>query len=298
MARIEKLVTNGLQVAQSAIQKSGSTLSTAKKPIEAGSEKLTGALNGLASTNSALIKNPLSNIKDLSLLNGEKTKIDIHCLDKARNKQKFQFLFDADNSSVIPLQGHKSGLGVLCPEIPDYPVQEAWYKLRYFLRDLQYNGGKFSEDAKSVLQELGIKEDDIMTRIANNLSKQENFISNLKPSKDDCILYRIMNVQCANDKFKELLYSLNPGEKFIDFAPIHATGDPRYMSQMSEYFPVEKQDIFRIRTPKGSKLVSGKPVEDGITEVIFPSKSVFKFLGRNNFDGMNLWDFAYTLPKS
>lgn len=73
MAGIEKLVTNGLQVAQSAIQKSGGVLSAATKPIEAGSEKLTGALNGLAVSNSALVKK--SSIPELvdetiELLNG------------------------------------------------------------------------------------------------------------------------------------------------------------------------------------------------------------------------------------
>ncbi len=73
MAGIEKLVTNGLQVAQSAIQKSGGVLSAATKPIEAGSEKLTNALDGLAASNSALIKK--SSIPELvdetiELLNG------------------------------------------------------------------------------------------------------------------------------------------------------------------------------------------------------------------------------------
>ena len=56
MASIEKLATNGLKVEQSAIQKSGSIISAATKPIEKGSEKLTGTLKGLAAGNYALVK--------------------------------------------------------------------------------------------------------------------------------------------------------------------------------------------------------------------------------------------------
>lgn len=56
MAGIEKIVTDGSKVAQFAIQKSGSVLSAATKPIKADSEKLTGALSGLATSNSALVK--------------------------------------------------------------------------------------------------------------------------------------------------------------------------------------------------------------------------------------------------
>ncbi len=297
MSGIEKIVNNCTQLASQAIQKTGSIIQSGTKPIEAGSEKLARTLDGIATTNTALIKKKSAlDIKDFSLLNGDKTKIFIHSKDKAGNTNKIPFLFDIDNSGAIPIQGHKSGLGVRCPEISDYPIQEAWYKLSYFLRDLQYNGGKFSDEVKSLLDGLGIKEEEMMARIAENLKKQNKLVSNLKPSEGECILYRF--ISSIPENFKNFLDGLNPGDtKIMDYAPIHTTGDVKFVEQMSECFPNEVTNMIRIKTPKGSKLISGKPVEDGGTEVIFPSKSVFKFLGKQISDGLNLWDFEYILPN-
>ncbi|MBR1617064.1 hypothetical protein IJ670_02825 [bacterium] len=59
MAGIEKLVTNGIQVASTALQKSNGLIQSATKPIEAGSEKLTETLSALATSNSALVKKTL-----------------------------------------------------------------------------------------------------------------------------------------------------------------------------------------------------------------------------------------------
>ena len=217
-------------------------------------------------------------------------------------ERKFSYFFDADNSSVIPMQGHKSGLGVLCPEIPDFPIQEAWYKLRYFLRDLQYNSGKFSEEAKEALLDSGIKEEDMLERIKTNLITQEKITASLMPSSDDCFLYRRIafpewDVQAM--EFKQVLDNLKIGDtKILDYAPIHTTGDIKFMETLSNVIPGGELNLLRIKTPKGSKLTSGKPVKDGITEVIFPSKSEFKFLGKKSPDGLNLWDFEYVLPKN
>lgn len=51
MAGIEKLVTNGIQIASQAIKKTGGVIQGATKPIEAGSEKIKNSLNCLAITN-------------------------------------------------------------------------------------------------------------------------------------------------------------------------------------------------------------------------------------------------------
>ena len=165
MAGIEKLITNGTQTASHVIQKIGNATSGVTK--EMGTEKLTKTLDGIAATNSALIKNSLSDTRVRT----------VFCImDKTGNTKKIPSFFDADNSKAIPLQGHKSGLGLACPEIPDYPIQEAWYKLRLFLRDLQHNNGTFSDETKNLLCDLDIKEDDIMKRIADNLEKQKQYL--------------------------------------------------------------------------------------------------------------------------
>ena len=48
MAGIEKLVTNGIQAASCAIQKSDGVIQNATKPVEACTEKLTSSLNQIS----------------------------------------------------------------------------------------------------------------------------------------------------------------------------------------------------------------------------------------------------------
>ena len=54
MARIEKIAANGINIASSAIQKSNNKLQKAK--LEGDVDKLTDALNGLAASNSVLLR--------------------------------------------------------------------------------------------------------------------------------------------------------------------------------------------------------------------------------------------------
>ena len=113
MAGVEKLITNGIQTASHVIQKIGNATSGVTK--EMGTEKLTKTLDGIAATNSALIKNSLSDTRDFSLLSGKRIRTVFCIKDKTGNTKKIPSFFDADNSKAIPLQGHKSGLGLVCP---------------------------------------------------------------------------------------------------------------------------------------------------------------------------------------
>ena len=95
----------------------------------------------------------------------------------------------------------------------------------------------------------------------------------------------------------KLLSSLKVGDKTVlDWSPVHAAGDPKFLSQMSRILPLENHTIFRIKTPKGSKLIHGG-AENLTKEMIFPSKAEFKLLDRNKYDSVDLWDFEYVLAK-
>ena len=67
MVGIEKIVANSIQVASQAIHKSGGIIQSTTKPIENGSEKLTGALSGLATNNSTLA-NKTSTSQQLAIM--------------------------------------------------------------------------------------------------------------------------------------------------------------------------------------------------------------------------------------
>ena len=296
MARIEKIAANGINIASSAIQKSDNKLQKVK--FEGDANKLTDALNGLASSNSILIKkDSLLGVNDIALLKGDKTKINIYSADKSDNIRRIPFYFDADNSKAIPEQGY------MCSN----PIQEAYlykrtdkgrYNLAMFLRDMQYNNGKLSKRAIKAIKELGLDENELLQKINDNLTTQKKALEKLQPSTDDCILYRFLNLNYERknlDDFIKLLSSLKVGDKTVlDWSPVHAAGDPKFLSQMSRILPLENHTIFRIKTPKGSKLIHGGA--DNLTkEMIFPSKAEFKLLDRNKFDSVDLWDFEYVL---
>jgi len=294
MAGVEKLLINGLQSIPKATQKAANTLQETIS-LKAGSE-LTNALDCLATTNSILIKNNLMpNIKDVSLLNGEKTKVNIHITDKTGMERILPFLFDSDNSNVLPMQGHFCG----------NPIQEAYIsgkniRIAPFLRDMQYNNGEFSQEAIEIMEEIGISKNKLLQIINENLTQQEKALQEMQPSAKDCILYRYLDLTFDDEKFKKfkkLLSDLQIGdETILDWSPMYAAGDPNFLTDVTINMPLEEHTIFRILTPKGSKLVHGG-VEDVAKEMIFPSKSKFKLLAKHNYQGLNLWDFKYIPPN-
>ncbi len=168
-----------------------------------GSE-LTSALDCLATTNSILVKNnSIPNIKDVSLLNGEKTKANIHIMDKTGIERILPFLFDSDKSSVLPIQGHFCG----------NPIQETFIygkniRIAPFLRDMQYNNGELSQEAIEILEEAGISKNKLLQMINENLAQQKEALQKMQPSTKDCILYRHLDLTFDDEKVESHLKNI------------------------------------------------------------------------------------------
>lgn len=236
--------------------------------------------------------------KDISVLNDKKETIAWPYTDGACSLVGF---FEIDKRAQI--KDKTSGA-----------INKGCNEYRKFLRDMQYNGGALSEDAKErlckeynlrhcILHEASFEKfqnaesyiEDKINKINQNLKDQINEINSLEPISEPAVLWRgIKNPQdyalsdSNQGKRARAILSLKPDDEIVlDWAPICTSPDMRFA-----YTYGDGKDLMRIKLPKGTRI--GLYDE---SEVRLPSKSKFKFIGKNNHFGLAIWDFEYLGPN-
>ena len=129
-------------------------------------------------------------------------------------------------------------------------------------------------------------------KIEQNLEGQKNELKTYYiPTKEDCILYRAVGSEMPTTNynhhrdFRIMLNNLTPGDKTIlDGGAMCTSGNIGIASQYGNTF-------LRIKAPKGSRLAKEA------LETRFPSFAEFKYVGKNEFNGVEFLDFEYILPN-
>lgn len=235
---------------------------------------------------------------------------------KGNDGRYYQYCFriDQNQDGKMPVQGESTSWTSSTKGNSSHYIYNAWedIELRNILRAMQFNNGEIPQstiagyEAEYIYmpEELGISKEEWMHRyptkesyvqskkneIYDNLKGQIQELKRLKPTPDDCILYRGISLnKYGRNKdyinFIDMYRHLKEGETVIlDWASMCATSN-------IDYAICAGSDILRIKVPKGSRLVHGT------NEYRFPSKSKFRFNKKNDYNGISIWDFEYITPK-
>ena len=239
-----------------------------------------------------------SRAKDISVLDGKKAIITLPYQDG---------MFSLVGFVKIDKEAQIKGLALGA-------IDDGYSKYRHLLRDMQYNGGDLSEDEKerlrreynlkhNILKEASFEKfpneesyiEDKINKINQNLKDQMDDVDSLKPIDKPIVLYRgIKNPEdytCDDShqgEFSKTMLSLKPEDEVVlDWAPM--------CTSPSFHFAIgygDDKNLMRIKLPEGAKVGLYND-----NEVRLPSKSKFRFKGKDNHFGLNIWDFEYLGPK-